>query len=144
MEVLRSNAASFVVVTTLENGPLHEAQFLLGALRERNFSIGAVVANRAIDPQVADEVERVLGANDQRTMEEAAAQLLGRSADRAPTIVETVRRHATEMVGNARVQRERLVSLGAAAEVDQVWLSPLRGEDITDLEQLRSIEFRPV
>jgi hypothetical protein len=37
-----------------------------------------------------------------------------------------------------------LVSLSTAAEVDQVWLSPLRGEDITDLEQLRSIEFRPV
>ncbi|MFM8868135.1 MAG: hypothetical protein ACKOFZ_07630, partial [Ilumatobacteraceae bacterium] len=65
-------------------------------------------------------------------------------SDRAATIVETVRRHATEMVGNARVQRERLVSLGAAAEVDQVWLSPLRGADITDLDELRAIEFRPV
>ena len=48
------------------------------------------------------------------------------------------------MVGNARVQRERLVSLGAAAEVDQVWLSPLHGADITNLDELRSIEFRPV
>ena len=113
-------------------------------MRERNFSIGAVVANRAIDPLVADEVETVLNGNDQRAMEEAAAELLGGGAHRATTIVETVRRHAAEMVGNARVQRERLVSLGAAAEVDQVWLSPLRGEDITDLEHLRSIEFRPV
>lgn len=144
MEVLRSNATSFVVVTTLENGPLHEARFLLSALRERNFAIGAVVANRAIDPLVADEVERVLGVNDQRAMEEVAAQILGDAGERATTIVETVRRHASEMVGNARVQRERLMTLGSAAEVDQVWLSPLRGEDITDLEQLRSIEFRPV
>ena len=143
MEVLRSNATSFVVVTTLENGPLHEARFLLGALRERNFGIGAVVANRAIDPHVADEVQRVLDTHDERAMGDVAQQLLGGS-DRASTIVETVRRHATEMVGNARVQRERLMTLSAAAEVDQVWLSPLRGADITDLNELRSIEFRPV
>jgi anion-transporting ArsA/GET3 family ATPase len=143
MEVLRSNATSFVVVTTLENGPLHEARFLLGALRERNFGIGAVVANRAIDPHVADEVQRVLDTHDERAMGDVAQQLLGGS-DRASTIVEIVRRHATEMVGNARVQRERLMTLSAAAEVDQVWLSPLRGADITDLNELRSIEFRPV
>jgi len=143
MEVLRSDATSFVVVTTLENGPLHEARFLLGALRERNFGIGAVVANRAIDPNVADEVQRALDDHDERAMGEVAQQLLAGS-DRAATIVATVRRHATEMVGNARVQRERLVSLGAAAEVDQVWLSPLHGADITDLDELRSIEFRPV
>lgn len=39
---------SFVVVTTLEAAPAHEAMFLVGELARRRLPLGAVVANRAL------------------------------------------------------------------------------------------------
>ena len=144
MQVLRSEAASFVVVTTLEAGPLHEAEFLLGALRERQFAIGAVVANRTIDPRVADNVAAVLASHDEASMRQNVSEVLGDSGERATAVVQAVRSHAAEMVANAQVQRDRLRRLSTAAQVENVWLSPLRGSDVTNLDELRSIEFRPL
>ena len=143
-EVLRSEATSFVVVTTLESGPLHEAEFLLGALRERAFAVGAVVANRAIDPLVAEEVARVLATHDEDSMLRTAQDVLGKDGERAGAVMQAIRTHAAEMVVDSGVQRERLRRLSAAAQVENLWLSPLHGSDVTDLEQLRSIEFRPL
>lgn len=144
MEVLRSGSTSFVVVTTLENGPLHEARYLLNELRARKFAIGAVVANRAIDPLVASEVAASISDHDQHVMEKAASTVLEGAGERVATLVSTLRHHATEMVGDSVVQRERLRELATTAQVENVWLSPLRGTDVTDLDQLRSIEFRPI
>jgi anion-transporting ArsA/GET3 family ATPase len=44
---------AFVVVTTLETAPSHEARFLAKALVERGMSLGAIVANRVLPSALA-------------------------------------------------------------------------------------------
>ncbi|MEM1332507.1 MAG: ArsA-related P-loop ATPase [Actinomycetota bacterium] len=45
---------SFVVVTTLEAAPTHEARFLLEELADRRLPLGAVIANRTLPDHLAD------------------------------------------------------------------------------------------
>jgi len=56
---------SFIVVTTLEAAPAHEARFLVDELAARKLPLGAVVANRVLPDHLAD-----------RTAADAAASLL--------------------------------------------------------------------
>jgi anion-transporting ArsA/GET3 family ATPase len=45
---LADKRTTFVVVSTLEAGPVREAEFFIDALRERGFPLGAVVINKAL------------------------------------------------------------------------------------------------
>jgi len=45
---------SFIVVTTLEAAPAHEARFLIDELAARKLPLGAVVANRVLPDHLAD------------------------------------------------------------------------------------------
>jgi len=44
---------AFVVVTTLETAPSHEARFLAQSLHERQMCLGAIVANRVLPEELA-------------------------------------------------------------------------------------------
>jgi anion-transporting ArsA/GET3 family ATPase len=44
---------AFVVVTTLETAPSHEAEYLAAALERRGMPLGAVIANRVLPPEIA-------------------------------------------------------------------------------------------
>ena len=50
--ILGDRRTTFVVVTTLEAAPVHEAEFFIDALRERHLHLGAVVLNKVL-PGVA-------------------------------------------------------------------------------------------
>ena len=51
-QLLHDSKTSFVVVTTLEDAPLSEAEFLVTALKERNFITSFAIANRVIPKEL--------------------------------------------------------------------------------------------
>ncbi len=81
---------AFVVVTTLETAPSHEAKFLVSALRERKMSLGAVVANRVLpaelaEPEAAESAMAMLDAADGALAKRVARRLDGGSKATAKT-----------------------------------------------------------
>lgn len=51
--LLVDERTAFVVVSTLEAAPAHEAEYLARALAERDMALGAIVANRTLSPKIA-------------------------------------------------------------------------------------------
>ena len=140
---LQDDRTAFVVVTTLETAPLYEAQFLLAELTKRKFGLRGVVANRVIDRAV------VKAARD-------AADRLGAVTEDSPVVCDLtamvptlqpadVRRVLTGAIGRvdaidsvSDTQERRLEQLrGALAPLGAgVWVSGLRGSDISDVNSL--------
>jgi anion-transporting ArsA/GET3 family ATPase len=58
--LLRDHRTTYVVVTTLEAAPLHEAEVFVDALGSRGFHLGAVVLNRVLPRYLLDD--RAAGA----------------------------------------------------------------------------------
>ncbi len=52
--LLKSPKASFIVVATAEYLPVREAEFFLGALKDRNLNCGALLINRALPSYLGD------------------------------------------------------------------------------------------
>jgi len=61
--MLRSDATTFVVVTTSAPSPSAEADFLATALRARGLRLGELVLNRAVDPDVVAEARGASGTH---------------------------------------------------------------------------------
>ena len=62
---LEDKRTTFVVVSTLESAPLHEAEFFMEALGDQSFHLGAVVLNKVLPPfllntQAAGTAKRVV------------------------------------------------------------------------------------
>ncbi|KJF15689.1 ArsA family ATPase [Acidithrix ferrooxidans] len=53
--LLRSDVTSFLVVTSPEYLPMREAEFFLGALRERHLNLGALIVNRSLPYYLGDQ-----------------------------------------------------------------------------------------
>jgi anion-transporting ArsA/GET3 family ATPase len=101
---------AFVVVTTLETAPSHEARFLANALVERQMSLGAIVANRVL-PAALSTSEAA----------DSAAALAAASADLAPAVAERldVPVAATRTALGKVAARFDDVALVAAREADR-------------------------
>ena len=52
--LLRSEATAFLVVTSPEYVPMREAEFFLGALKDRKLSLGALIVNRSLPDYLDD------------------------------------------------------------------------------------------
>ncbi len=74
--------SAFVVVTTLETAPSHEARFLANALVERQMSLGAIVANRVL-PAALSTAEVAGGSGRARRRRRRAGSCRRRSPRRA-------------------------------------------------------------
>jgi anion-transporting ArsA/GET3 family ATPase len=53
--LLHDKRTTFIVVSTLESAPLHEADFFIDALSEKRFHLGAVVLNKVLPSYLLDE-----------------------------------------------------------------------------------------
>jgi anion-transporting ArsA/GET3 family ATPase len=53
--LLHDKRTTFVVVSTLESAPLHEADFFIDALTEKRFHLGAVVLNKVLPSYLLDD-----------------------------------------------------------------------------------------
>ncbi|MEY2939595.1 MAG: hypothetical protein RIS58_582, partial [Actinomycetota bacterium] len=140
---LQDEHTAFVVVTTLETAPLYEAQFLLAELTKRKFGLRGVVANRVIHRAVVsaarDAADRLgVVTEDSAVVRELTTLVAGAR----PMDVQRVMAGALERVSAidavSSTQERRLEQLrGALAPLGAaVWISGLRGTDISDVDSL--------
>jgi anion-transporting ArsA/GET3 family ATPase len=132
--LLHDKRTTFVVVTTLEAAPVHEAEFFIDVITEKKFHLGALVLNKALpdyflDPGAAARAER-LCSNGAIVAEKAAAAL-----GEDPTMVGRVLREMAESFRNFEVvaQREAEQRAELAASADVVATVPYFETDIHDL-----------
>ncbi len=133
---------AFVVVSTLEAAPAHEAKFLAESLRERKMTIGAIVANRVLPAAIAEVVAgRAAEDISERTGPESDGVLAAEMAERInadPDVVDGVLHRMAErfddvaMVAAREAQRRDELAILASTTVDVPWLAG----DIHDLEGL--------
>ena len=140
---LQDERTSFVVVTTLETAPLYEAQYLLAELTKRKFGLRGVVANRVIDHDVVasarDAADRLgVVTQDSAVVSELLGVLPGATAVDVRRVVAGALERVTAIDAVASTQERRLEQLRAALTPlgANVWISGLRGSDITDVASL--------
>jgi anion-transporting ArsA/GET3 family ATPase len=140
---LSDRRTSFVVVTTLEEGPVRDAEFFLAALAERNLHCGAVILNKALPDSCTDPVATAiagrLSTGSAGLADELAASIGGSIpglADSAQT--ERVLRELGRSFADYRVvairEREQAASLAKLADV--LVTSPHLDRDVGDLAGL--------
>jgi len=137
--LLADPRTSFLVVSTLEAAPAHEAAFLAGALRDRQLPLGGIVINRAMpsvlrEPAAAKAAAQLAAAAKKDALPSALAEVL--HAD--PAVVQGIlaeiaeRFHDIAMVATREAERraelERLAPFTATA--------PNLDHDIHDLRGL--------
>jgi anion-transporting ArsA/GET3 family ATPase len=145
--LLGDHRTTFVVVTTLEAAPAHEADYLARELQRRDFHLGAVIANRVLPVSFTS---RAAARSARRLQEQAGGDLATEIAarlDSDPSVITEV------LAGVARgFDDVRLVAAREAerrAELDEraalVLTAPTLDHDVNDLgdllalaEQLRS------
>jgi anion-transporting ArsA/GET3 family ATPase len=135
--LLHDKRTTFVVVSTLEAAPAHEAEFFLQVLRSKRFHVGALVLNRVLPPYLLDPdggaaaSRLVAGTTD-------IARRLAPLLDADEPSVERILTEVGEAYRNLRVvakaeaaEREEL-----AAVPDVVATAPELDADIHDLAGL--------
>src|SRR5215211_2877606 len=139
-QVLVDPRTTFVVVSTLEAAPTHEASYLARALRDRDMHLGAIIANRVLPAGITSKASatsaRKLAALDDQTVQRVAKAL-----DADPEVVEgllhelATQFHDTAMV--ATRESERCAELAALAPL-LVSIPLLEGDanDVADLLQI--------
>ncbi len=75
--LLHDKRTTFVVVSTLEAAPLHEAEFFINALAEKKFHLGALVLNKVLPEYLSDDAASSLAEHLCRE----APQLAPKAAD---------------------------------------------------------------
>jgi anion-transporting ArsA/GET3 family ATPase len=139
---LSDRRTTFVVVSTLEEAPVREAEFFIDALRERGFHLGALVLNKVLpayflDADAASAAEALV-----RKAPPLAAELVGDAgsplATDDPADVERVLREVGESFLNYRVvaTREAEQQNELARAPDIVASAPFFDTDIYDLAGL--------
>jgi len=135
--LLHDKRTTFVVVSTLEAAPLHEAEYFIEVLSDKRFHLGAVVLNKVLpsyllDEQAARIAERLCaGAGD------VAAQVAP-AVDAEPAQAERVLKEIGENFRNYQVvaQREAEQRAEVAAAPEVVVSVPYFETDIFDLSGL--------
>ena len=132
--LLHDPGTTFVVVSSLEPAPLHEAEFFMQELDRRKLRLGALVLNRVLpayflDPKTRAAATRIATASapERKAFGTAEEQrVLGSVAD-------SFLRFAT-LADHEQAQRRRL-----ARQPDAIVTIPLQDQDITDLGALASL-----
>jgi len=75
--LLHQRRTTFVVVTTLETAPLHEARFFCDELSDRKFDLGALILNKTLPAFLLEDEGRTAADTILRENESIAADLEG-------------------------------------------------------------------
>ena len=136
--LLADPRTAFVVVTTLETAPSHEARFLARSLLERGMSLGAVIANRVLpeslaEPSAADSAEALAGQAD-GPLADAVAEQLGAPRSQVVSVLTQVAAGFDDVALVAARESDRRAELAALAPtlLSVPWMSG----DIHDLAGL--------
>lgn len=117
-DVLKQQDTSFMVVTTLESSPMHEAEFLIDALCERGFSLNTVIANRVTPRELVSQAQAALTKLDASIQDPAFVQAVVQAtegveptADQISRVVSTIARKAAEAVRKGKAEQTTLDAL---------------------------------
>ena len=131
--LLHDKRTTFVVVSTLEAAPLHEAEYFIEVLGEKKFNLGAVVLNKVLPSYLLDERAAALA----NRMEKEAAKIAPQVAEGVgkPVQVERVLAEVAESFLRFQVvaQREAEQRMELAVGPDVVASVPYFETDIFDL-----------
>ncbi|MEM8619884.1 MAG: ArsA-related P-loop ATPase [Actinomycetota bacterium] len=149
-QLLGDPRTAFVVVTTLETAPSHEARYLVRELHRRDMTVGAVVANRVVPAALAaDEAaaaaEHLLAAvaGDPSGQHTALVDAVGDRLGASPATVAATLTHIAErfddialVAGRETQRRQELAEL--APTIALPWLD----DDVHDLDGLAVLAER--
>ncbi len=128
---------TFMVVSTLQAAPVHEAEFFIDVLTDKKFHLGALVLNKVLPSYFLDEgaaarAERLCASSD------VAAGKVAALAGEDPVMVARVLREVAESFRNFHVvaQREASQRQELSAAPDVVATVPYFETDIFDLAGL--------
>jgi len=141
--LLHDRRTTFVVVTTLEAAPAHEAQFFIQVLASRKFHLGAVVLNKVLPDYLRDAggaAAQVAGRLEDHTTEAAAslAPLLGAgSPAQLQRVLAEVAENFLRFQLVAQREADQQAELGKVPEV--VVTVPYLDNDVYDLAGLLAL-----
>ncbi|HMC42345.1 MAG TPA: ArsA-related P-loop ATPase [Acidimicrobiales bacterium] len=134
--LLHDRRTTFLVVSTLEAAPLHEAEFFIDALADKRFHMGAVILNKVLPRYLLDEETAAVAERLSARAAEIAGELANGSGE--PEQVDRVLREVAENFLNfevvARREAEQRAELALTPEV--VVTVPFFEIDIYDLAGL--------
>lgn len=157
-QLLGDHRTAFVVVTTLEAAPAHEAGYLARELVRRDLHLGALIANRTLPasftrakaarsarrlaervapPRAADEVGSGAGsapASEQSELVEQVAELLGERPELVAGVLTEIAERFHDIALVATREAERLADL--ADHAGTVVCAPVLDHDINDVGDL--------
>jgi anion-transporting ArsA/GET3 family ATPase len=139
--LLHDRRTSFVVVTSLEPGPLAEAESLTRKLREAGYRLGALIANRTLPAYLSDpgniELARELQA---RSEELAKVVAIGDASAAAGVLGEVARSFADfSMMAQAEAQEAQELATFAAGSGWVTLSIPILDRDVCDLDGLSDV-----
>ncbi len=135
--LLHDKRTTFVVVTTLEAAPVHEAEFFIEVLSGKGFHQGALVLNKVLpgyfnDDAAAVRAERLV---DRRAeVAELVAKITGDDAEQVERVITEVGESFLNYQVVAQREAKQRAELGAVPDV--VTAVPYFETDIADLEGL--------
>ncbi|MFT3852561.1 MAG: ArsA-related P-loop ATPase [Ilumatobacteraceae bacterium] len=138
--LLVDQRTTFVVVTTLEAAPVHEAGFLAGELRRRHMPLGALILNRtlpaAIRQPAANKAAGQLGEVATRVSKRLAPMVGATPAEVADVLTVVAERfHDTSVVAAREAERRRELAKVAPIVAE----APTMRDDIHDVAGLLAL-----
>ncbi len=138
--VLRSPQCSFVVVATPEYVPMREAEFFLGALKERGLNLGAMIVNRSLPDYLRDpHARRAAGSMVAEPAKLAERGFAGADAKVVASVLAEVGSTFVDFAGLAAEERSLLATL--SVEHKRVLRAPYLETDVADLPALARIGY---
>ena len=140
--VLADRRTSFMVVSTLEAAPLHEAEFFIETLEARRYHVGALVLNKVLPEYLLDRPAATLARRLVAESTEISAGLAGVWGDLSygPRVLEEIGASFTNYQLVAQREAELRGELsGVAGTVASV---PYFSDDIADLGGLLNLGER--
>ena len=143
-QLLHDSKTSFVVVTTLEDAPLSEAEFLSIALKERNFTTSFAIANRVIPKELKSgallkqaEVLKQLRNNAEFTSELAGTLTSSETQIDANLLSQTMATIANYAQATTQIIEHQTALLDrVAAFANNFTSAPMLETDIADIDGL--------
>ncbi len=136
--LLRDRRTTFLVVSTLEAAPLHEAEFFLRVLSGKKFPVGALVLNKVLPAYLLDEASGERAARLCADAADLAVGAVGEVVAAEPRQLERVLREVGENFRNFAVvaHREAKQRHELSAVPDLIVSAPEYDSDIADLAGL--------
>jgi anion-transporting ArsA/GET3 family ATPase len=139
--LLGDHRTTFVVVSTLEAAPAHEAAFLARALGRREFHLGAIVANRVLPAEfttkgAANSAKRLHTASGGELASRVAAEI-DSPVDIVSSTLDAAASRFHDIALVATREAERLAELESLASL--VLTAPTLDRDINDVADLLAL-----